>query len=361
MDLVDFAFPASVLPFKVDDEFVDKCRDTLKDIEYIWSQANGDVPDTSEQQLATFLNTICAGIAKASGRKSLRKWTAKFSNTPLRGSPIRRKPDVILLDRKFEGTPMWQNVHAVAELTTSASEHHRIIRTVTDKTYIMLGAQPNRIFVPIISAWGGSRFRLTVTDRQGQLRTKTFDIEDGVRRADLRTLIHILVCLCFGKNKAVGYDETMIMGRDGVEVILCAGKEFKVINLIYGSQSLIGRATRVWVVEHDKRRYILKDSWIEKSRPVSEVQHLEKVAGTEGVPELFCAEDIPGLSTGNLRGSLHGDENKERIRRRIVTSSCGSHIASFRSKQELISALKDIVVSMSCYRYFIRRFLIVLL
>ena len=34
--------------------------------------------------------------------------------------------------------------------------------------------------------------------------------------------------------------------------------EFKIINLIYMTQSLIGRATRVFEVERNKRRYILK-------------------------------------------------------------------------------------------------------
>lgn len=358
MDLVDVVFPSSVLPFKVDDTFVDKCRDSLGDTKYKW--CHGRVK-TSEEELANFLNMLCDAIAEVSGHEVLRKWDAKYCNTILEGSPIRRKPDVVLLDRDFAGIPKWLNVHAIVELTTSYEEHRRIVSTVTDKTYIILGVQPNRIFVPIISAWGGSKFRLTVTDRQGQLRTKTFDIAGGMRRADLRILIHILVCLCFGCVKAMGYDESMIMGCDGVEVISCDKKEFRVINLIYATQSLIGRATRVWMVEYNKQKFILKDSWVEKCRPVSEVEHLNEVAGVEGVPTLFCAEDIPDVSTGNLRRSLVVKETRERIRRRIVTSSCGSHIADFNSKRELISALKDIVVSKSCYHYFILRFLIVLL
>jgi hypothetical protein len=353
------------MPFGVDDEFVDKCRtnDTLKDIDYVWCSGNALPVNTSETELATFLNTICEAITAVSGQPALRVWDAKYCNTILGGSPIKRKPDVILLDHNFKGIPTWQHVHAVAELTTSVSEHHRIIRTVTDKTYIMLGVQPNRVFVPIISAWGESKFRLTVTDRQGQLRTSTFDIKHGVRRADLRNLIHILVCLCFARDQGVGYDETMHMNHEGkVKTISCAGKEFNVREHVYSAQSLIGRATRVWKVEYNGKWYILKDAWIEKCRPVSEVEHLKHVAGVEGVPELFCAEDIPGLSTGNLRLGLNNDKNRERIRRRIVTSSCGSHIATFRSKRELISALKDIVVSTSCYHhYFLLRFLIVLL
>ena len=86
MDLVDSAFPASVLPFIVDDDFVDMCRDTLKDTKYVWC---GDVPNTSEPQLATFLNKICEAIAEASGQEILREWDAKYCNTALPGSPIR--------------------------------------------------------------------------------------------------------------------------------------------------------------------------------------------------------------------------------------------------------------------------------
>ena len=82
-------------------------------------------------------------------------------------------------------------------------------------------------------------------------------------------------------------------------------------------------------VERNKRRYILKDAWIEK---VSEVEHLKTITGIEGVPEFICAEDIPGLSTGNLHLGIHSNKNGEWIRRQIVTSSCGSHIATFCSK-----------------------------
>ena len=103
------------------------------------------------------------------------------------------------------------------------------------------------------------------------------------------------------------------MGRDGVKVIMCAGDEFKVINLIYVTQSLIGQATCVFKVEKNKQRYILKDAWIEKCCPVSEVEHLNTIAGIEGVPKFICAEDIPGLSTGNLHLGIHSNKNGDRI------------------------------------------------
>ena len=105
----------------------------------------------------------------------------------------------------------------------------------------------------------------------------------------------------------------MKMGQDGVEVIMCARDEFKVINLIYTTQSLISRATRVFKVERNKQRYILKDAWIEECCPVSEVEHLRTITGTEGVPKFICAEDIPGLSMGNLHLGIHSNKNGEWI------------------------------------------------
>ena len=47
---------------------------------------------------------------------------------------------------------------------------------------------------------------------------------------------------------------------------------------------------------------------------MSEVEHLKTIAGIEGVPELICAEDIPGLSLGNLHLSIHSNKNGEWIR-----------------------------------------------
>ena len=103
----------------------------------------------------------------------------------------------------------------------------------------MLGVQPSCVFAPIISVWGGSKFHLTITDHQGQLRTSMYNIQGSICCADLHVLIHIVAGLCFGSDKTVGYDDTMKMGQDGVEVIMCAGDKFKVINLIYMTQSLI--------------------------------------------------------------------------------------------------------------------------
>lgn len=226
-----------------------------------------------------------------------------------------------------------------------------MVRTVIDKSYIILSTQPHRVFVPILSVWGKHSFRLTVSDREGQIRSVIYELAGKKTVNSSLTFLRLIAGLCFADKQYLGYDPTMTIDNCGlVKSIKCCGKKFRVVDTIFETQSFVGRATRVWKVEFKGESYILKDSWVERSRPCSEIQHLQHIAGVQGVPVLFCGEDVSVdrkvLSTSNIRG---GGLNwpATRVRRRIVTSSVGSHIADFRSKRELISALRDVVISMS--------------
>lgn len=143
----------------------------------------------------------------------------------------------------------------------------------------------------------------------------------------------------------------MIQPWRRMKTIVCDGKKFKVIKTIFESQSLVGRATRVWEVEFEKRRYILKDAWVEVSRPAPEYEILKRM---KGVPLFYCGGNVVSsdgepVSTAVLR-PFYGDSKRFRIRRRTVTSTIGAHIATFSSKRELISVLRDIVISMSIFQ-----------
>jgi protein kinase-like protein len=293
-----------------------------------------------------FLNKLCQSISKSKDVPVKRKWSADYRDTPLPDSPIKRKPDIVLIDT-HNPLVTWRTVHAIAEITSQSSEHGKLVRTVVDKSYIILTTQADRVFVPILSIWGNHKFRLTVTDREGQLRSVVYELA-GIRPTSLSlAFLRVIVGLCFADKQYVGYDPTMITDNRGVvESINCCGKNFKVDHPIYETQSLVGRATRVWQVEYEGKQFILKDAWVEKFRPFTEIQHLQHVAGVQGVPKFICGEDVminkQLLSTGNIRGV---QLESMRVRRRIVTSSIGSHISDFRTKRELISAFRDVVVS----------------
>jgi hypothetical protein len=279
----------------------------------------------------------------------LRYWSHLYHNTPLRDCPLQRKPDVVLLDVDHRENITWSCVRAVTEVTSLSYKRNKINITIRDKSYITLLTQANRVFVPILAFWG-NKFQLTVTDREGQLCSHDIQITGYRPFADSLFLLRAIAALCFAAPQHIGYDPTMITDRAGkVESIICDEKTFKVVKLMYEMQSLTGRGTRVWQVEHCNTHYILKDAWVEKLRPVAEYEHLQHIAGVKGVSELFCFGDvmIDGrlLFTGNIREGLGTNPERGRIRRRIVTCTIGSHIATFRSKYELISAFRDLTIS----------------
>jgi hypothetical protein len=323
---------------------------------YDKKQGKWKLPDyekeNNEDNLTAFLNQICDNIEKITETKALRKWNSNFCNTPLEGSPISRKPDIVLLDVASKCRVTWTSIRAIFETTSQKYETRKISNTVTDKSYIILTTQPNRIFVPILSIWGAFNLRLTVTDRQGQLRSQVVDIGRPWRSSDSLTFLRLIIGFCFADSLLVGYDPTMRTTYDDkVEFISCDGKEFKVIDVLFEAQSLVGRGTRVWLVEYQGKRYILKDSWVEVSRHVSEFKCLEDLKGIKGVAQLFCGADvcIDGvlLTTGFVRnGGSWGDQKRSRVRQRVVLSSIGDHIATFRSRKELIAAFRDIASSM---------------
>jgi hypothetical protein len=292
------------------------------------------------------LNDLCTKISQSTGVPIKRKWTAEYRNTPLPDSPIKRKPDIVLQDVDND-VVTWRTVRAIAEITSNRSEVGRLVGTVIDKSYIILSTQADRVFVPVLSVWGKHKFRLTVTDREGQLRSCVCEL-GGVRPVSVSLdFLRIVAGLCFTDKRHVGYDPTITTDKYGVvKWIKCCGRDFKVVRVIYETQSFLGRATRVWQVEYGGRLYILKDAWVEKSRPFTEIQHLKDIAGVRGVPEFYCGEDVlingKLLCTGNIRGVKLATM---RVRRRIVTKSFGSPIAHFRNKRELISAFRDVVLS----------------
>ena len=130
----------------------------------------------SEVKLASFLNCICDDIGKITGQRPLRQWDSNFCNVALEGSPISRKPDIILIDIAQCSPVTWHSVRAITKVTTQEYETKKISSTVTDKTYIILSTQPNCVFVPILSIWGNFHLHLMVTDHQGQLRLQAINI-----------------------------------------------------------------------------------------------------------------------------------------------------------------------------------------
>jgi hypothetical protein len=335
-------------------------------------------PDWSEENVATWLNSIGGALRdayadtdqpigsyiNAEGQRIIppkKIWCHRNSKSALEGSPIKRKPDVALLDASSLHKPTWSRVHSVCEVTRTELNKSRTIKdTILQKSYIIITSQCNRSFVPTISFTCGS-FTFTACDRTGVVQSETLD----VKKHPL-TLLRIIVGLMFARPSDIGYDESIECDMDGKAIsITIGGKKFEVIEELFMSDSMRGRGTRCWRVAREGmilKVYVLKDSWADVRRMQSEIETLkliEEKGLCEGkiVPRLVLGEDVcvrTGTdskpvyikdSTARRRDPAvkHADE---RVHCRLLMEPVGNHITTFKSLKELIGAFIDLVEGM---------------
>jgi hypothetical protein len=376
--ITSFLFPASRSPFPIDDALFTKISmsyltDEGKTIPAIWNcfqyKPRRFPASYTEIAVSQWLNEIGMALQHSTGSKLRRLWSQRNCDKAPDGCNIKRKPDIILVNKDYleslsaaDAPSDWNFIQAVCEVTSQDKTSTRILDTINAKSFILFATQHNRRFVVALSFTGNQAFRLTVTDREGQIRHNE-TILDGKRPSIL--FLTILAFLMFGDDADIGLDPNVIVGQDGrVNKILVDNKSFTVKCLIHSVQTLIGRATKVWVVFADGKPdtlYILKDSWIQESHVGSEVSFLKgisksKKATLKGrVPELICGGDITikGYSdkTGRFRVDLAGYPYSQRVHRRIVTSTIGEPLTMFQSKKEFLNVIISLLESKSHYAY----------
>lgn len=273
-----------------------------------------------------------------------------------------RKPDLCLVDRavhwilhKLKKRPRWQHVQAVVEVSTSASRES-MIQQILEKSALMLEAQPFRRFTISLAFRLGEKkateFCVILVDRAGVCQTSWMNLW-GYEAVGLCRVVY---ALAFASPEVIGVDTTMTVDPVSGDVtqIQVDGQQFQVIKEIYSSLVIFGRGTRVFLVKDSWDNYhILKDAWILRSHPVSEVDILKHVgqklrddpiegrhAGVH--PRFVAGNDILHDSTARWRGHLQM-QPPERLHRRVVTGPVGDPISSFRSREEFIQVMIDCI------------------
>jgi hypothetical protein len=88
------------------------------------------------------------------------------------------------------------------------------------------------------------QFHLTVTDRQGQLRSRTHDFK---RHFEVLALLRTILGLCFADKPVLGYDLTMTTVNDQVQSIMLM--ESNSMSSIRSSQNSVFSAEQhVWTM-----------------------------------------------------------------------------------------------------------------
>jgi hypothetical protein len=372
--ITSYLFPPSRSPFPVDDNLFTKLSTSYtsngEQKPAIWNcrdyQPQRFPLKYTESAIASWLNEIGEALAHFTGCKLRRLWSHRNCDKAPDGCNIKRKPDIILVNKdyltKLSSTNAhsdWNFIQALCEVTSQVQTSSRILDTINAKSFVMFATQHNRRFVVALSLTGNKAFRLTVSDREGQIRhNETF--LDGKRPSAL--FLTILAFLMFGNDADIGLDPNVIIDQNGrVKKILVDNKYFVVKKLIHSVETLIGRATKVWVVSRDDDAsdalYILKDSWIQVNHVGSEVSFLEEMSTSlEGcVPKLICGGDVTIDNiqdcTGRYRVDLAGYPYSQRVHRRIVTSTIGEPLTMFQSKKEFLNVMISLIKSKLHYAY----------
>jgi serine/threonine protein kinase len=370
---ISHLFPTTLLPSGMNDETVIAELSKPLNGESIWNtrrECFRTKPSSlKESDLAVWLNSIGTTLGKAFGYEPLRLWSHRSCETPAIGasSSITRKPDLILLDKKYydelqdpQHPTDWAFIRAFGEVTSSGSISKRMTDSINSKAYLMFLCQYNRRFVVALSFTAAEEesFRLTVTDREGQIQW-TVGLTTARSRERSLLFLRILIILMFGSSSDIGLDPNIEIDHTGRCVaITVQEKRFQVVDLIYSLNSVVGRGTRVWSVMHDGVNYTLKDCWVQHERVHSEVEILRKIKEskqfTGRVPTLFCGGDVQinGVvdCTDRYRSGLPGWSWKtQRIHRQLVCTPIGEPLSKYRSKQEFIKAIISILISASLY------------
>ena len=318
----------------------------------------------SEEHLANWLNLLSEVMGKVhdSATPSTRIWSHVCRNRSPIGSNITRKPDLVLIDKSyhriletnFDHQLDWCFIKAFGEVTAEERMPSRMINTINTKSFLVFQSQVNCRFVICLGFTGDGNFTLTLTDREGQLRWYQMPIFNNKKHYEV--FFHVFSFLMFGEDSDIGLDPNFkVNGFGKLLEIVVDEKHFVVENLVYELSCIVGRATRVWVVKHDNKRYVLKDSWIQDHHVDSEVDILQRMMRlmTEhdedkaSIPQFFCGGNVmvDGLldCTSRYRKDLRGWPESQRIHRRIVSSPIGEPITAFRSKKEFIQAIISII------------------
>jgi protein kinase-like protein len=394
-------FPDEAFGFPINDHFVKNFCGTFISLGKLFDPSNF----VDESGTATFLNRMITTIAcfldstKKTTLKPLRYFSDRHANTPMHGHPAKVKPDIVvahLIDGcTREGRLQWKEVQTIIEHTRSKSPPKRMAETVSVKSYMAFCNQPDRDFIPFLCITG-SGIHIVLTDHAGQIETDLIPFD---RTATTLIFFRMVMGFTFLPDSYIGLDATISRqhggvssgknlskvyppfscdfanptislflcdssscirvdppniatvtsypdsdnDNDGIVSISVGSTTYEVIRLIFRAQTLVGRATRAFLVKlPDGTEGVLKDSWIATNR-ATEATFLEGLDIPFG-PQLV--NHCVLRDTGSFRDSpLKMCASQEcREKRRVVTYPAGVPISDFSSCWELMVAMLDVVV-----------------
>ncbi|EIN14735.1 hypothetical protein PUNSTDRAFT_130367 [Punctularia strigosozonata HHB-11173 SS5] len=379
-ELLDVVFPNSELPVRLDHALA-YVSDPENGSDCLYREGqwtgfaslpahNPQSPGEREEAVSQQFNAIADAVSRCKAfrpsKATVRAWTGHFATRPLGDTnqptleACQRQPDGVLLPQVYRDRPgdaLRQDAVAFLEVksgkdgatpeTSSAGELKENVR-------LAFGAQYDRRFILGITLVSDS-MRLWRFDRAGVLQSREFNIHDSPD-----DFLRVVCGFAFANRDTLGFDPTVSEpDLSGVRTIQVKNKRYKILDVLHMSGTLRGRGTIILRVRSGKRAMcIIKDSWVDVSRPEKECEILERASKEkiEGIVHMLTHERVSfhGAvdSTKTIREKLHMVENVDkksgrapetREHYRLVLEESGLSLRHFATRRELLSVLIDAV------------------
>ncbi|KAK7013916.1 hypothetical protein R3P38DRAFT_2545724 [Favolaschia claudopus] len=296
------------------------------------------------QDFGQRVEELCTTTQQDSLPAPQRKWTAQLMHQGTPEALNIRKPHLLLGPH---ANIHWNKVLVHGELKSSNSDHCRntAYMQLLNGADLIFSHQDNRRFVISIALLGES-LQLYIFDRAGLVVTAPIHIHEQPQ-----DFVRVLTALMFADPAVLGYDPSIVETSRG-RYIEVEGTRYTIENRIFISDVIRGRGTVCWHVRHGNRFFVIKDNWVDASRPYSEAEILNLAQDVGGVTKVQAhgVVDVNGVDgTHWLRSHLPASlcrsltRIERRIHTRLVLYPFGHPLSMFTSRTELISVLIDVV------------------
>ncbi|KAF8221463.1 hypothetical protein L208DRAFT_1327867 [Tricholoma matsutake] len=113
--------------------------------------------------------------------------------------------------------------------------------------------------------------------------------------ASKETYVRLIAGLAYGSEELLGYDLTLERDlRGNLHKLWMNNEWYSVVNIIFSSDVLQGRATVCWLVMKDGKQLVVKDSWVDVQHQYKEREFLDVCTKHQimNVTKLHCTEEM---------------------------------------------------------------------
>jgi hypothetical protein len=397
-NIAEILFPDSAFGFAINSQFIQIFRGMFVNKAGLFDTDNF----ANETRMSAFLNRVISTVVAflnttnnhfLKDLQPLRYFTALHSQTPIEDVMMSRKPDVILV-RLIDGCLRkgelwWREVQGLIETTRSKSPRMEMKDTIVAKSYLTFCSQAERDSLITLSVTGNG-FHIVVADHAGMIDTDVLPFNRPTNSLIFLRMImgmvllpdsylgidSSIICRELGASNGVSFAEeykpiskdfpssstlfinlnppswfplqhitTDLEEGNRITSISVNGKVYPVVRVIYEAKSMIGRATKVFLVKLPSGDLgVVKDSFI-----LPEKQ--QEAVFLRGICLPFVPELVDGCVLGNtdyIRTVLIRKPMVLEVRekRRVVTQPAGVPITDFTNLWELMIAFLDVVIGM---------------